>query len=117
MENENKNEYSLIFTIVNKGSTDLVMEAARKAGGTGGTITGARGTGNPELAKFYGFTIQPDKEIVFIVVKNEIADKVVKQIYDDAGISTRGQGITFTIPITDVVGLTPFKKEEEKTEE
>ncbi|MFA6861999.1 MAG: P-II family nitrogen regulator [Bacilli bacterium] len=105
---------SLIVTIVNKGSTDLVMNAARKAGGKGGTITIARGTGNPDLAKFYGLAIQPEKEMVFIVVDDTIKDKVMKQIYDEAGISTQGQGISFSVPITDAIGLNPLNEDQDQ---
>ncbi len=111
---ENNQKYELILAIVNKGSTDLVMNAANAAGGKGGTISVARGTGNPELAKFYGVVIQPEKEIVFIVVEKSIKDAVMKKIYDDAGIGTKGQGIIISLPITDTVGLTPIKEMDEK---
>lgn len=102
MEN---NQHELIMAIVNKGLTDLVMEAARKKGARGGTISVARGTGNPELAKYYGIVIQPEKEIVFIVVKKDIKDEVMKAIYDDAGISSKGNGIIISLPITKTAGL------------
>lgn len=98
-------KYSLILSIVNKGNTDLVMQAANKAGGRGGTITGARGTSNPKLAQFYGFAFQPEKELVFIVVKNKVKDQVMKQITEDAGIKTKGQGIVLSLPISDAIGL------------
>lgn len=113
---ENKTEYELILAIVNKGSTDLVMEAANHAGATGGTISVARGTGNPDLAKFYGIVIQPEKEMVFIVVNRQITDKVVQQIYQEAGLSTQGAGIVISLPITDAVGLTPISQMEGKEE-
>lgn len=113
MENK-ETKYELILAIVNKGSTDLVMNAANAAGGRGGTISVARGTGNPELAKFYGIAIQPEKEIVFIVVDRAIKDAVMKKIYDDAGISTQGQGIIVSLPITDAIGLTPIKEMDEE---
>ncbi len=104
----NNKKYSLLIIIINKGSTDLVMNAARKAGSTGGTIAVARGTGNPNVAKFYGIAIQPEKEMVFIVVDVTIKDKVMKQIYDEAGLETVGQGIIFSLPITDAVGFDPL---------
>ena len=113
MENKNEQKYDLIVAIVNKGTTDLVMNAARKAGSTGGTITVARGTGNPELAQFYGLAIQPEKEMVFIVVKKEIKDQVMKSVYDEAGLGTTGQGILFSLPITKAVGLDPVPSMEE----
>ena len=109
MEN---NQHELIMAIVNKGLTDLVMEAARKKGAKGGTISVARGTGNPELAKHYGVLIQPEKEIVFIVVKKEIKDEVMKAIYDDAGISSKGNGIIISLPITKTAGLESEEKED-----
>lgn len=105
----NEKNYTLIVTIVNKGTTDLALNAARKAGSTGGTIAVARGTGNPELAQFYGLAIQPEKEILFTVVKEELKDKVMKAIYDEAGLDTPGQGILFSLPITDAVGLDPVE--------
>ena len=106
---KSESTYTLIVSIVNKGTTDLVMNAARKAKATGGTITVARGTGNPELAQFYGLAIQPEKEIVFVVAKEEIKDDVMKAIYDEAGLDTPGRGIVFSLPVTDAVGLDPVE--------
>lgn len=117
MENKTERQYDLIIAIVNKGTTDLVMNAARKAGSTGGTITVARGTGNPEIAQFYGLAIQPEKEMVFIVVDRTIEEKVMKAIYDEAGLGSKGQGILFTLPIEDAVGLDPIAEMEEKEKE
>lgn len=112
-----ENKYSLILAIVNKGSTDLVMNAANAAGGRGGTITGARGTSSNAIAEQYGFAFQPEKEIVFIVVKNAVKDDVMKRIYDDAGISTQGQGIIISLPISEAVGLVDDIQIEEKNTE
>lgn len=108
MEKNEDKKYSLLIVVINKGSTDLVMNAARKAGSTGGTIAVARGTGNPDVAKFYGIAIQPEKEMVFIVVDANIKDKVMKQIYDEAGLESVGQGIIFSLPISDAVGFDPL---------
>ena len=58
--------------------------------------------------------IQPEKEIVFIVVDKTIKDAVMKKIYDDAGIATQGQGIIISLPITDAVGLTPIDEDKEE---
>lgn len=116
MERE-KNSYELILAIVNKGCTDLVMNAANKAGGRGGTITGARGTTNPELAQFYGFAFQPEKEIVFIVVQSDVKDAVMKRIYDEAGIGSQGQGIVVSLPISDAVGLTSLNADDEENKD
>ncbi len=110
----NKTDYSLVIAIINKGYTDLVMEAAKAAGARGGTTFTARGTGNKELGDFFGIAIQPEKEIVFILVEDKIKDNVLLQIYKDAGLDTKGSGIAFSIKVNDVIGLTPIEKAENK---
>ena len=100
-----ENKYELILCIVNNGYTDLVMEAASKSGARGGTVVTARGSGNAEAEKLYGITITPEKEVVMIVVPRSIKDNVLKAIYEEAGLDTRGQGIAFSLPVDDVVGL------------
>ena len=49
-----------------------------------------------------------------IVVPKAIKDAVLKEIYTEAGLDTRGQGIAFTMPVDDVVGISlPEEKKEE----
>ena len=112
-EQKNKPLFELILCIVNKGYTDLVMEAANRAGARGGTVVTARGSGNAEAEKLYGITITPEKEIVMIVVSSKIKDNVLRAIYQDAGLDTRGQGIAFTLPVEDVVGIAQEQKSKE----
>ena len=44
---------------------------------------------------------------------SEIKDKVRKQIYEDAGLATKGRGIIISLPIIDSVGITPSEDEKE----
>lgn len=116
MENENK-KYSLIIAVVNRGYNDLVMDAARKKGARGGTIFHAHGTGNPEAEKYFGVPIQPDKDMIYIIVDKEIKEEVLLGIYKEAGLSSQGQGICFSIELDEVIGLTPYNEEEMKEKE
>lgn len=97
--------YEVIFCIVNEGYTDLVMDAAKEAGARGGTVIHARGTANKEAEKSFHITIQPEKEIVMILVPAEIKDDVLRALYRSAGLKTEGQGIAFSVAADDVVGL------------
>lgn len=98
-------QYQLILCIVNAGFTELVMDAARAAGATGGTVVGAKGTANKEAETFFHITIQPEKEMVMILVPSAIRDDVLHALYTNAGIDTPGQGIAFSLPVDDVIGL------------
>ena len=100
-----KFEHEVIFCIVNSGYSDVVMDAARSHGARGGTVIHARGTANIEAEKLYGITIQPDKEIVMILVPSAIKNDILHALYKSAGLNTQGQGIAFAMPVDGVVGL------------
>ena len=106
--------YEVIMCIVNAGFTDLVMDAAKEEGARGGTVIHARGTANKEAEQFFRITIQPDKDIVMILVPSEIKDNVLHAIYRNAGLKSEGQGIAFSLPVDEVVGISgaPVKTEE-----
>ena len=100
-----KFEYELILCIVNAGFSDAVMEAARACGAGGGTVIHARGTANKEAETFFKITIQPEKEIVMILVSEELKDDILTALYRSVGLNTPGQGIAFSMPVDAVVGL------------
>lgn len=97
-------EYDLILTVVNRGYADLVMDAAKSKGATGGTIINARGTAG-ETEKFFNISIQPEKELVMIVVKRENRREIMEEITLKAGLKTVGQGVLFSLPVEDTAGM------------
>lgn len=101
MAQENKHE--LIVCIVNSGYSENVMAAARSAGARGGSILRGRGSANPEAEEFFNIAIQPDKEVVLVLVPADIKDEVMKAIYKNAGLSTEGVGIVFSLPVSRMV--------------
>ncbi len=92
------------------------MDAAKACGAGGGTVIHARGTAGAEAEKMFNITIQPDKEIVMIIVDRESRDGILHALYQSVGLNTPGQGIAFALPVDKVVGLSE-KKSEAKTEQ
>ncbi|MDE6372632.1 MAG: P-II family nitrogen regulator, partial [Clostridia bacterium] len=80
------NNYEMILCIVDAGFSELVMDAAKEEGARGGTVIHARGTANKEAEQFFHIAIQPDKDIVMILVPAEIKDNVLHAIYRNAGL-------------------------------
>ncbi|HML46478.1 MAG TPA: P-II family nitrogen regulator [Clostridia bacterium] len=112
---ENKMEHcevhhELVTVVVNKGYVDLVMEAARSAGASGGTSIHAIGTDAPNVEKFFGISIQNDKDIVLIVTEQENRQAVMKAIMAKAGSGTNAKAVCFSMPVTDVAGKEPPKE-------
>lgn len=97
--------HEAIFCIVNSGYSEVVMDAAKKLGARGGTIINARGTANKEAEKFFNITIQPEKEIVMILVPSALKEDILHALYKQVGLDTPGQGIAFALPVDGVVGL------------
>ena len=97
--------HQMIFCIVNAGFSESVMEAAREAGARGGTVIHGRGTANKEAEKLFNIAIQPDKEIVMILVASEIKDKVLVALNKAVGLDTDGHGIAFSLPVDKVIGI------------
>ena len=101
----NERTHELIVCIINSGFSETVMDAAREAGATGGTILRGRGTANQEAEAFFQITIQPEKELVLILVRTESRDAILRAIYHAAGLGTAGQGIAFSLPMDSTAGL------------
>jgi nitrogen regulatory protein PII len=100
-----KDPYHLIITIVNSGYFDQVMEAAKGAGATGGTVVHARGLGSKEAMKYLGITIQPEKDLVLILTPKDKKLAIMESIMHEVGINTPGMGICFSMPVDSTLGI------------
>lgn len=101
-------DYEVIFAIVNAGYAEEAMEVARQQGVRGGTILNARGVAKDNEAAFFGITIQPDKEILMMVVEKDIRDQVLSALYKEMGMAKKAKGIAFSLPVSDAAGLAPI---------
>jgi len=100
-----QSKFECITVIVNRGYADDVMEAARKAGATGGTILHARGTGKPDDEKFFGITIVPEKEQVIILAGRDTAEGIKSAISALECLAVPGMGIMYSSPVEDFMPL------------
>ena len=107
MTAESKNV--LIITIADKGNTDLIMDVAREAGASGGTVVKAKGTG-AEIAKFFGVSISEEKEMIYIVSRREDRDNIMHAIMENAGANTEAHAVVFSLPVDKVIGIKHFEE-------
>lgn len=97
--------HDLIVVISELGYTNLIMDAARKAGAYGGTVIHAKGTGMAAAEKFMGVSLAAEKEVIYIVVKSQQKNPIMQAIMEEAGINTKAKAICFSLPVTDTAGL------------
>lgn len=104
-EHKMSTKHELISVIVEQGGVDAVMTAARGAGASGGTVLHSRSIEGTDAEKFYGTALQPEKEIVLILVPHEIKKDVMLAITKEAGLNTKYKGVLLSVPVDDVMGL------------
>jgi nitrogen regulatory protein PII len=110
-------QHECIVCIVNAGFAESVMDAAKEFGARGGTVVHARGTANQQAEKFFGITVQPEKEMVLILVPTNLKEDILHALYRAVGLKTPGQGIAFSLPVDGVVGLSENYPAESKENE
>ena len=97
--------YNAIYTIVEKGNADDVIEAAQKGGSRGGTVMHARGSGSEEARKVFNMLIEPEKEIVLIISEEAKTKDIVESIRKETQIEEEGKGIIFVTNVVNTYGL------------
>ena len=107
---DKKISYALIITIVNRGFSDDVMDAAREAGAKGGTIMYAHGAGLQNETSFFGISIHPENEVVLILADSDHKSGIMQAIVRRVGLNSEGAGITFSLPVTETAGIAHFNK-------
>ncbi len=102
---EDKMGHKIIFTVVDRGLSNQVIECAKGAGATGGTIILGRGSGIENAPKLFNIEIEPEKEVVLIIVDSKTKDPVVKAIRAEMKIDEPNKGIVFVLDLHETFGL------------
>lgn len=97
--------YELILALTNRGCSDEVMDAARLAGATGGTLLHARMLTGKEGEGFFGVRLQREKELVAILAKAEYKAPIMQTIADKTGLQTPAETVVLSLPVDSIEGL------------
>ncbi|MDR3302248.1 MAG: hypothetical protein LBT01_06935 [Spirochaetaceae bacterium] len=103
--NSNNPQCDLIIAILNQGYSDEFMAAARGAGAGGGTVINARGLMHKGPVKFFGISVQDEKEIVLILSTREKMKPIMETVSKSFGISSKAEGIVFSLPADNITGI------------
>ncbi len=98
-------KYELLVVIANQGYSNMIMDAAKRAGAGGGTVIHARGTGMERAESFFGVSLASEKEIIFIVSRTNQRSDIMKAVMRDAGMESKAKSIIFSLPVTSTAGL------------
>lgn len=97
--------YELIVALVHRGCSDMVMDAARKAGAMGGTVLHAKGTNHSGENNFFGMSIADEREMLMILSAANQKSTIMRTIMEEAGIQSPAHTVMFSLPVESVAGL------------
>jgi nitrogen regulatory protein PII len=95
----------MIISILNRGNSDAFMTEARKAGARGGTVISARGISQEVMKKFFGISVQDEKEIIIILADKDTVVPIMDAVKSDFGPSSKAAGVIFSLPVDRVMSL------------
>lgn len=96
MKNEHHN--NLIIISVNEGYSDDVMQIARKAGATGGTVIKGRLAEVEQFAEIGKNNIEGEREILCILAPSKTSKQIMVDVNKEFGLTSEANGIVLAIP-------------------
>ncbi len=96
MKNEHHN--NLIIISVNEGYAEDVMQVARKAGATGGTVIKGRLADTEQFTEFVSSKVDEDREMLCILAPLKASRQIMQDVNRDFGLNSPANGIVFAVP-------------------
>lgn len=114
--------FSGVAVIVPKDKKDDAIHSAKEGGATGVTILDAQGLGLSEMDNFYRMPHEADDVILLFIVPEKIVKPLLESVIHRLHITTTGDGIAFSFPISQIKGISLrqqhiFEEEVEELEE
>lgn len=98
-------KHALVVALINRGFSGDVMEAAKSAGATGGTVIHSRSIGNEEASALLGLNTQDEKEIVMILTSAKHRLDIMNAITQRCGTHSEAKGLVMSLGVDSVIGL------------
>lgn len=106
LEGENKMEYVCLYVIVDRHQGKKAIHIAQDNGAKGATVIHGRGSGEAVKSKlFLSMNIEPEKDLVIMLVKKDLVEKIRQEIYEQMDLESAGKGIIYSLPVDHVAGL------------
>ncbi|MBE6632693.1 MAG: hypothetical protein E7623_08395 [Ruminococcaceae bacterium] len=96
MKNEHHN--NLIIISVNEGYAEDVMQTARKAGATGGTVIKGRLADTELVSELENTEIDEERELLTILAPLKTSRQIMEDVNREFGINSKANGIIVAIP-------------------
>ena len=99
-------DYVCLYVIVDRHLGQKAIHIAQENGARGATLVHGRGSAeNVKSPIFLNMAIEPEKDIVIMLIKKELEDTIKGKIYEEMELESEGNGIIYSLPVSEVSGL------------
>ena len=102
---QNESNYQALYVIVDRHEGQKAVAIAQENGAKGATLIHGRGSAKEVKSILLNMNVEPEKDIVIMLVKNEIAENIKEAIYDNMNLNKENKGIIYSLPVMEVRGL------------
>ena len=97
----------LLFTVVDRPKADFYLDVLSQFEVNYQLVTGGKGTATSELVDMLGLNIH--KAVIISVVRDDIADTIMKCLDEKFSTIRNGKGIAFAVPFSSVIGVNIYR--------
>lgn len=102
---QNESNYQALYVIVDRHEGQKAVAIAQENGAKGATLIHGRGSAKEVKSILLNMNVEPEKDVVIMLVKNDIAENIKDAIYDKMNLDKENKGIIYSLPVMEVRGL------------
>ena len=98
-------DYVALYVIVDRHEGQKAVHIAQENGARGATLVHGRGSAKEVKSILLNMNIEPEKDIVIMLVKKDLVEKIRDDIYEQMNLIEENKGIIYSLPVMEVRGL------------
>ncbi|MFO3717291.1 transcriptional regulator [Anaerococcus sp. ENR1011] len=98
-------DYVALYVIVDRHNGQKAVQIAQENGARGATLVHGRGSAKEVKSILLNMNIEPEKDIVIMLVKKDLVGKIKDAIYEQMNLDEENKGIIYSLPVMEVRGL------------
>lgn len=96
---KNQHHHNLIMIAVNQGYAEEVMQTARQAGATGGTVMRGRIADSDSFLELAPVDMEEERDIISILAPATITEKIMEEVNAKFGFKSEAHGVLCAVPV------------------
>ncbi len=97
----------LLFTVVDRSKAEFYLDVLSQFEVNCQMVVPGKGTAHSEIVELLGLNIH--KAIVLSVIREDMADSIMKCLEDKFATIRNGKGIAFAVPLSSVIGVNMYQ--------